>query len=381
MKTTALFLLISGASLHLAGQTTEMIVSYGIAVAPGDNFTLCVNAFYDSEITDPDAQHLNSTINLLIPNGLSVVGITDKCGSWSLGGVTTTATMDILCGAGPYTHYQQQVVQNGPCTTGGTAVGIPQQLFTITLDNACNETTLVRVLQGTNTTYPEDQCLNSIPGLNGNTGTLDNDGNGANASNGGQSFIPPQPGEEATGCPEALPVRFIRFDLEKQGQSALLTWTAVTNTQSAVFVIERFAQHVFEEIGEVAAARTVSTQSYHFIDTEPLPGRSYYRIRQRDLDGTNILSEVRAITFENTETMFVAPNPAHDVVNVHCAACADTDVELVMLSATGNPVHKMSMEASMATIQISDLPAGMYVVQLYNADGIVHAEKLIKLNR
>ncbi|MDX1478833.1 MAG: T9SS type A sorting domain-containing protein [Saprospiraceae bacterium] len=381
MKTTALILLCAGASLHLAGQTTEMIVSYGIVVEPGDNYTMCINAYYDSEITDPDAQHLNSTVSLLIPNGVNVVGINDKCGSWSLGGVTTTATMDFLCGNGPYTHYQQQVLQNGPCVTGGTAVGVPQQLFTVTLDSACNETTLIRILQGTTTTYPEDECLNNIPALNGNTGSLDNDGNGPNSSNGGQSFIPPQAGEEMSNCPQALPVTFIKFELERRGPTALLGWTAVTNSKTAYFAIERFTNHAFAEIGQVTATRAAATQTYQYVDDSPLTGRSYYRIRQVDLDGTAIYSGVQSITFEANQEILLTPNPARDQAVVYCAACGDTEAEMVLLSSTGQRVVQLTVDATEVTVPLDGLPAGMYIAHLYQQGQIMHTDKLVVLRQ
>ncbi|HRH39738.1 MAG TPA: hypothetical protein PK760_15415, partial [Flavobacteriales bacterium] len=63
------------------------------------------------------------------------------------------------------------------------------------------------------------------------------------------------------------------------------------------FVIERGSSvDAFEPIGEVdASGNTWNETHYSWTDAQPLPGISYYRLRERDEDGTERVSAMVAV--------------------------------------------------------------------------------------
>jgi hypothetical protein len=90
------------------------------------------------------------------------------------------------------------------------------------------------------------------------------------------------------GCVvSVLSIELTEFELECDGNEVLVTWTTETETNNDYFTIERShdGQNI-EPITIVKGAGTSTTlNSYSWIDKNPLPGTSYYRISDTDYDG------------------------------------------------------------------------------------------------
>ena len=106
------------------------------------------------------------------------------------------------------------------------------------------------------------------------------------------------------GTTTTLPITLLDFTAEVQLQQVLIRWTTESEIDNDYFTIERSAdgqQH--EVVGTVAGAGTsYSVQSYSLEDKNPLPGTSYYRLRQTDYDGQSEAFDWVAVS--------VAPEPA-----------------------------------------------------------------------
>ncbi|MTB52247.1 choice-of-anchor B family protein [Lewinella sp. W8] len=91
----------------------------------------------------------------------------------------------------------------------------------------------------------------------------------------------------------ALPVEYLSWTARGGEKGATLEWTTVTEEQHAGWEIEHSAngEH-FSSIGYVPA---VAPGDYAFQHPDAVTGTNYYRLRQRDLDGTEALSEVRTV--------------------------------------------------------------------------------------
>lgn len=116
-----------------------------------------------------------------------------------------------------------------------------------------------------------------------------------------------------------LPVTLVRFDAWPSGGAVDLEWVTATEQNSAVFVVQRSVDtEIWEAVVELpAAGNSQSMITYRTVDPEPLPGISYYRLKQMDLDGTVDLSEVMPVRFSSTDSgLVVWPSPATDRVNI-----------------------------------------------------------------
>jgi hypothetical protein len=95
----------------------------------------------------------------------------------------------------------------------------------------------------------------------------------------------------------ALPITWLSFTGKAMDKTNVLEWETAMETDNQGFDIERSTEgHTFEKIGFVAGKGTTNrAQTYTFEDNTPL-SRSYYRLRQRDLDGKETFSKVLSIT-------------------------------------------------------------------------------------
>jgi hypothetical protein len=93
--------------------------------------------------------------------------------------------------------------------------------------------------------------------------------------------------ELQNGCTITLPVTLARFNGSLLDNAVSLSWTTTEEAGSSHFDIERSGDtKEFVQLGRVQAKGNSSvTQQYRFLDTKPLAGNNYYRLRMVDADG------------------------------------------------------------------------------------------------
>jgi hypothetical protein len=97
----------------------------------------------------------------------------------------------------------------------------------------------------------------------------------------------------------ALPITLTSFTARPKGDQVMVEWETATELNNDYMAVERSADgRSFDEIGRVQGAGNSNTPiRYDLLDEEPLSGRSYYRLRQVDFDGTTSYSDVRSVSF------------------------------------------------------------------------------------
>jgi hypothetical protein len=101
----------------------------------------------------------------------------------------------------------------------------------------------------------------------------------------------------------ALPVELLSFTAEPMGAFVRLRWATASEHNSARFFLERsFEVSDFTTLGELAAAGFSQHRiDYAWDDRFPLAGTSYYRLRERDLDGAEQTGPMVAVDRQTTE--------------------------------------------------------------------------------
>jgi hypothetical protein len=104
-------------------------------------------------------------------------------------------------------------------------------------------------------------------------------------------------------CATLLPIELIQFDGYSEGTSNILEWSTASEQNSDIFILERSEDgENFIPLDVVdAAGNSTSTIKYRSIDSNPIIGMNYYRLRNLDIDGTGDLSNVIAILFNPNE--------------------------------------------------------------------------------
>jgi choice-of-anchor B domain-containing protein len=154
----------------------------------------------------------------------------------------------------------------------------------------------------------------------------------------------------------SLPVEYLNWEAESDGKHSQLSWSTSEEADNLGWEVEHsvsrgaFAPIDFVEAGD---------GTYAFTHEAPGEGLHYYRLRQRDYDGTESLSEVKTIFFAGGEDQVTAfPNPGR----------AGTDIRLRGLSPQANWTlsnleGKRLFEGQGQIIQGQFLSAGIYFLE------------------
>ena len=137
---------------------------------------------------------------------------------------------------------------------------------------------------------------------------------------------------------------------------------------------------------EPASANSAAPRNYTYTDREAgKTGLRYYRLAQRDLDGTTTFSPVRTVLFDGLfESMLTAaPNPFGATLTLTVTSAQPLEnTPLTLTDATGRTVRtqRLTLPAGLGKVALDglgDLPAGVYFLHL-PLDGRTQHLKVVK---
>lgn len=185
-----------------------------------------------------------------------------------------------------------------------------------------------------------------------------------------------------------LPVTLIGFTAEKSNTGTLLQWKTSDETNNKEFVIERSTDgKAFRAIGKVAGSGDSSKeQSYAYHDVAPVAGAiNYYRLKQVDFDGKSERSAVRPVNYRDSDDtksrINIYPNPGADELNIRLGESLEGKVMVRLVDMNGKCMLSRSYTNPAEVISvpgIRPLRAGMYVVEVESADGVVQNTRFNK---
>ncbi len=164
----------------------------------------------------------------------------------------------------------------------------------------------------------------------------------------------------------ALPVVLIQFEAFLIGQQVELTWATAQEKNNQLFEIQRSVD--LEDITTIQSVagseRSLNIKHYKVYDEQPLSGKSYYRLKQIDQDGSFDYSKWVVIQQEASKMsgITLAPNPATDIVRVEL----DAVIEKVMVTDL-NGRECLTTQAN--KFDVSGLDNGIYLVRVMTKAG------------
>ncbi len=170
-----------------------------------------------------------------------------------------------------------------------------------------------------------------------------------------------------------LPVELLSFDAKAREEHVDVLWSTATELNSSHFMVQRSAdtEH-FEDIGRIAAAgQSVNSIDYGFVDPNPLPGISYYRLEQVDLDGSKKYSNMVPVVFgPGQRGIELYPNPAVDRVWILFDMMTEGKVRWQITDASGRSADQGYFGSTKGrnghTIELNKLETGTYLIQLFD---------------
>jgi hypothetical protein len=161
-----------------------------------------------------------------------------------------------------------------------------------------------------------------------------------------------------------LPVQLVSFTAQAVNNASVeVRWSTSSEINTNYFIVERSAAGVhFAPVDTIAAAGSANS-SHHYLSNDMLPfdGTSYYRLKMVDKDGSFSYSRVAPVTI-NTAGIRVYPNPVISTLIIYPGKSGAT--ELWLLDGNGKSVAHQMISGGIHHINVSQLPAGTYVLQL-----------------
>jgi hypothetical protein len=167
---------------------------------------------------------------------------------------------------------------------------------------------------------------------------------------------------DATNSP--LPIELLDFNVNLNESNANIAWSTASELNNDFFSIERTSDvEKFEEVGTVKGQGTIHTKTnYTLVDDSPLPGKSYYRLKQTDFDGKSYFK--------------IYPNPVVDQkFNLELKGIdPGSEVPIRIVNVQGVSVFEIKYTADKSgevrtTLELNQLSCGMYIVIVNTATG------------
>lgn len=166
---------------------------------------------------------------------------------------------------------------------------------------------------------------------------------------------------------------YFRANVEED-LSVKLDWATGNEINNSHFEVERSVDaYVFESIATVLGAGNSEVEiQYDARDQQPLPGISYYRLKQTDFDGTYTYHSIIQVNIEETDPykvrMEAYPNPAVDKVAVTLSASQGMDGKISVFSLSGQLMLETGFPirpgVNQKELLLTYLTPGIYVIDV-----------------
>ena len=178
------------------------------------------------------------------------------------------------------------------------------------------------------------------------------------------------------------------FEVKKSDCAVILEWATAAEKNNAKFIIERGENgDYFEPIGQVKGQGTSNKKTlYSFTDAKPF-GKSYYRLRQVDLDGKEDLSPIVSAQKRCKTELDVQllPNITSNETQIQLVGGSQDVVQVDLLSAQGSVIKQFKIshnqEVTLNPIDVSTLAEGVYYMRIYSQKNNIQVSKPFVVSR
>jgi hypothetical protein len=213
---------------------------------------------------------------------------------------------------------------------------------------------------GGNNTAVNVNGLVSVGGTTtvGNGSTLT--GTGQFVSHGGCS----SPG--STFCSSGpLPLSLVSFSARVENGAVSVRWVTESEINLDYFTIQRSTDaREFMNVGTVkAVGNSTSRNNYSLIDLRPVLGKSYYRLKETDLDGKVTYFKLHALDYFAEQLVQFYPNPVtNGQLNLRASEDTSAGYMVTVFDLSGRQLRQFT--DSRPELEMSlDVASGMYLVR------------------
>ena len=181
-----------------------------------------------------------------------------------------------------------------------------------------------------------------------------------------------------------LPVVFIGVNATLSSvSSATVSWAVATPTLKASRFEVEFSQdtRAWTVLGTVPISNT-NESSYRYVQTNIPQGNLFYRIKETDIDGAYVYSNIVALHHSGTAAAWtIFPNPASDYLTIAPPASGFQEpAEVLLYDATGRLLTSALVVNSPLRLETALYPEGTYVLK-FVSDGNTITTKVLIMHR
>ncbi|MBS1546553.1 MAG: T9SS type A sorting domain-containing protein [Bacteroidetes bacterium] len=160
-----------------------------------------------------------------------------------------------------------------------------------------------------------------------------------------------------------LPITLVDFSAMPDNGQVRLDWATASEQDNAYFTVERSADAATfaPVLQQPGAVNSSSMLYYSALDGSPLPGLSYYRLRQTDINGTTSYSPVVVVDNHGAAAgaLAISPNPSSgETIQLPASAVGKT---VQIRSMTGQLLYTVQFTGSV--LQCPPIGTGIFLLQ------------------
>lgn len=165
-----------------------------------------------------------------------------------------------------------------------------------------------------------------------------------------------------------IPVELLSFQIQEQDGKIIVNWSTATETNNLGFEVQKSRDRdTWQSVGFVRGNGTSTVPAeYSYTDNYPEEGLSYYRLVQKDFDGTNKIFADKEIYIAGGFSLAQNyPNPFNPTTQISYSIPADMNVELKVFNSLGSEVFTVPYGIQpkgthRITLDAEKLPSGVY---------------------
>ena len=178
-----------------------------------------------------------------------------------------------------------------------------------------------------------------------------------------------------------LPVHFVSVNAIENKGVVTIKWKVANEVGIANYSVER--SNDATHFTSIAQTNAFGINNYSIVDSTPLGNTIYYIIKAINNDGTTIYSNTTQLTTNHLPliTITVFPNPVQDNLNIYLGTNNTKTYKLRVVTMTGiEAISKEEVTAnnSRITIAANNLAAGIYLLELTDAEGNKSMKRFVK---
>lgn len=179
------------------------------------------------------------------------------------------------------------------------------------------------------------------------------------------------------GLAGPLPITLSGFAVQTNRCVATLNWKTASEQNSKHFEVQHSTDAInYTVVGIVAASGNSSSERLYSYNTNLVSTTNFFRLRMVDLDGSSKYSGVLHVNADcNNKDITLYPNPAKNNVTVKGIPTGST---LRLMGHNGQVLQTIKSTSSAQSLNISNLPAGAYIIEVIENNKITETLKMIK---